>query len=368
MTVAATRPAWAEVDLTAIRANAASLARVCSPAELCAVVKADGYGHGAVAVARAAIEGGASRLAVAVVEEALELREAGIGAPLLVLSDPPAAACVAAVNAGIAVTVSSASTIDAVAAAGKAAVHLKIDTGMHRTGCDPSEAPGLAAKVGERGLELEGVWTHLAVADDSDEDSVTKSQLDRFDEAVTAVTEVARPQLLHVANSAGAIHHPESRYDLARCGIALYGYAPSIERDLPSGLVLQPALSLKAEVTSVRDVPAGDGVSYGWVARRTEPRRVATIPLGYADGVPRSLGEDGGEVLIRGQRCPLAGRVTMDQFMVECDYDVVVGDEVVLLGTQGSERITADDWGELTGTISYEILSRIGPRVPRRYF
>ena len=370
MTVAASRPSWIEVDLDAIRANAAALAALCAPAELCAVVKADGYGHGAVPVASAAVEGGASWLGVAVVEEGLALREAGIRADVLVLADAPTEAVGPALEAGLTLTVSSRASIDDIAAAGPSGtrVHLKIDTGMHRLGCNPAEAEPLTRHVDAAGLELEGVFTHLACADDPAQDDVTARQLDLFDQALAAMYSAGfAPRLVHAASSAGALHHPVSRSALVRCGISLYGYAPSPLRALPADLTLQPALTLRSEVVAVRGLPVGDGVSYGWKRRAERPGRVATVPLGYADGVPRSLSENG-EVLIRGRRRPLAGVVTMDQIMVECGDDVEVGDEVMLIGVQDAEQITADEWGRLTGTISYEILARLGPRLPRRYF
>lgn len=370
MTVASTRPSWVEVDLSAIRSNVAALAGWCAPAQLCAVVKADAYGHGAAAVARAALEGGASWLAVAVAEEGLELRDAGITTDVLVLSDVAPGAVAAAAAAGLALTVSSEEGVDAVAAeGGRASVHLKVDTGMHRAGCQPREAQRLARRIVGAGLVLEGLWTHLAAADEPGGDAITKEQLDVFGAAAGGILAAVEPPptLLHAANSAGAIYHPNARYDLVRCGIALYGYAPSRERSLPGGLDLRPALSLKSIVTAVRDVRAGDGVSYGWVRRMEADCRVATIPLGYADGVPRLISDSGTCVLIRGRRQPLAGRITMDQLMVECSADVEVGDEVVLIGGQGDETITADDWAQSTGTISYEILARLGPRLPRRY-
>ncbi|HUR49799.1 MAG TPA: alanine racemase [Acidimicrobiales bacterium] len=369
MTVARTRRAWIEVDLGVIRANAAALAAFCAPAELCAVVKADGYGHGAVQVAKAALDGGASLLAVAVVEEGLELRQAGVDSPILVLADAPSEAIREAVAARLSLTVSSAASIDLVAAAGgDATVHLKVDTGMHRVGCRLDEVVRLAHRISESGLNCQGAWTHLACADDPDQDDVTQLQLGRFDE-VRAALMAASPQPLrfHTANSAVALYQPQSRHDLVRCGIALYGYAPSDKRGAPSGVGLNPALSLKAEITSVRDVPAGEGVSYGWRRRRDDAGRVATVPLGYADGVPRSLSEHHAPVLVRGKRREIAGTVTMDQLMIDAGDDVEVGDEVVLLGAQGSDRITADDWARMTGTISYEVLARLGPRLFRRY-
>ena len=372
MTVARTRPAWVEVALSAIQSNAASLAAFCAPARLCAVVKADGYGHGAVPMARAALEGGASWLAVAVAEEGLEIRESGTKSKILVLADVPTEACAAAVGAGLAITVSSAESADTVAGCGDraAAIHLKIDTGMHRVGCPPADANALAKRVVAAGLSLEGVWTHLAAADDPAADPITQEQLDVFSTTTRGIvaSSGATPVLRHTANSAGAIYHPTSRYDMVRCGIALYGYAPLRDRPLPAGLSLRPALSLKSVVTAVRDVSQGDGVSYGWTRPMESDTRVATIPIGYADGVPRLLSDRGGAVLIRGKRQPLAGTITMDQLMVECSEDVEVGDEVVLIGTQGDHTVTADDWAKATDTISYEILARLGPRLPRKYF
>jgi len=372
LTVAFTRPAWVEIDLDAITRNAGSLARLCAPAALCAVVKADGYGHGAVEVARAALDGGATSLAVALVEEGVELREAGIGTDILVLSDPPREACSGALGRELIPTVSASSTLfdilQALPRGARPRVHMKVDTGMHRMGCAPDDALSLARAISAAGLHLDGLWTHLASADDPDQDGLTASQLDQLG-AVDRELRAAGspPRLVHAANSAGAIHHPRSRLDVVRCGIAIFGYAPSPRRPRPLDFDLIPALSLKARVTALHDVPPGDGVSYGWNWRAPVAARVATIPIGYADGVPRGLGDTSGEVLIRAKRRPLAGTVTMDQLMVAVDDDVQVGDEVVLIGAQEAERVTADDWARLTGTISYEILARLGPRLPRRY-
>jgi alanine racemase len=369
MRPALSRPVSAEVDLGAIRDNVRALAREVSPSALCAVVKADGYGHGALEVARAALGAGATWLAVAVVEEGLELREAGLAAPILVLSDASADGVAAAAGAGLTFTVSSAASADEVAAADPGAhVHVKVDTGMHRVGCQPDELSELVTHVAATGLQLGGIFTHLAVADDPGQTDVTDLQMERFRTALSTVaTSGAAVPIVHAANSAGALHHPASRLDLVRCGISLYGYPPSEESGWPKGIGLRPALSLKARVTAVRRVAAEDGVSYGWVRRDGRERRVATVPIGYADGVPRRLGDAGGEALIRGRRCPLAGRVTMDQLMLEVGDDVSTGDEVVLLGTQGDETVTAADWARSTGTISYEILTGITSRIPRRY-
>jgi alanine racemase len=378
------RPAWADIDLDAVRHNAGVLCRLAAPAQVCAVVKADGYGHGALAVARAALEGGASWLAVALVEEGVALRRAGIDAPILLLSEPPVESMDEALAQGIIPTVYTRVGLEALArvatAAGRSAVdvHLKVDTGMHRVGADRSDALALAGIVAaDPALRLGAVWTHLAVADGADDGDrdFTRLQLDRFDELLAALTEAGhRPPMSHVANSAGAISASRARRDLVRCGIALYGMAPTpaLAEELAAltgGQQLRPVLSLRTRVTFIQDLDAGERPSYG--RRRPLPVRstVATAPIGYADGVPRRLFDEGGEVLIRGIRRPLAGVVTMDQIVIDCgavgSEPVEVGDEVVLIGRQGNEEITATEWAGLLGTINYEVLCDIGPRVPR---
>ena len=364
------RPAQAEVSLDAIRANVAVLIQEMAPAQVAAVVKADGYGHGAVPVARAAVEAGVPWLAVALVEEGIELRDAGIDAPVLVLSEPPAAGIIAAIECNLTPTLYSdgavATAIAAVKLAGRAPVpvHVKVDTGMHRVGAPPEEALKLAQVVAASGyLELEGLWTHFAVADEPERD-FTARQLERLlDVAARLAAAGVRPRLLHAANSAGAIAHPESRLDLVRCGIAVYGYPPSAS--LGGAIELIPAMTVSARVSHVRWLALGEGVSYGlrWSAPRNTV--VATVPLGYADGVPRTLSGTGAEVLIAGRRRPIVGTITMDQLSVDCgaDSDVAVGDEVVLLGDQGGERIDASAWADRIGTITYEIVCRIGPRL-----
>ena len=367
MTKAQTRPVWATVDLGAVRHNVASLVELVAPAAVCAVVKADGYGHGAVPVARVAVEAGAQWLAVAVVDEGVELRDAGIEAPVLVLAEPPLAALDEAVARHLTPVVYTAAAIDALETAAAmhgregVPVHLKVDTGMHRVGAAPGDVLGLARRVVEaRHLALEGLLTHFAVADEPDRDADTKAQLDRFEEVrdELAAHGIA-PDVLHAANSAGAIAHEAARYDLVRCGIAVYGCMPG----------LRPAMSLTAEVTFVKEVEAGESLSYGLRYTCKERTVVATVPLGYADGVTRRLSAVGGEVLVGGHRRPIAGTVTMDQLMVDCgpSADVRVGDEVVLLGRQGGEEITADEWAARLDTINYEVVCGIGPRVPRRY-
>ena len=365
------RPAWAEVDLGAIRHNAAALAALVRPAGLCAVVKADGYGHGAVAAARAALDGGATWLAVALVDEGLELREAGIEAPVLLLQEPPPDAFGDALEAGLTPTLYSPGAAEAAAKAAVAAgqrphsVHVKVDTGMHRVGAPPEEAVALARAVdASPELALEGLWTHFAVADEP-ERAETGTQLRRFGAVVERLAgHGVRPRLLHAANSAGALAHPAARLDLVRCGIALYGYPPA---ETPPGLDLRPALSLSARVSLVRELGAGERLSYGLRHELAEATVVATVPLGYADGVRRGL--DGTDVLVGGRRRPIVGTVTMDQVLVDCGpgSDVAAGDEVVLLGRQGAEAATAEDWAAALGTITYDVLTGIGARVPRRY-
>ena len=373
-----TRAAWAEIDLDALAHNVAVLAHSAAPAALCAVVKADASGHGAVQVARTALASGASGLAVAIADEGLELREHGIEAPVLVLSEVTPDAAEVLVRARLTATVATQRGMEALAAAARhvgtrARVHVKVDTGMHRLGVAPVEAPALVqAAAAEPALRVEAVWTHLAVADGTtaDDQAFTALQLRRFDEVVAALAE--RPRLLHVANTAGAIAWPAARYDMVRCGIGMYGCAPAPGMPGDAAAVvasLRPVLSLKARVSAVRELDAGERPSYG--RRRALPERgvVATVPIGYADGVPRRLFDTGSPVLVGGRRRPLAGTVTMDQLMVDCGPGATVGpgDEVVLIGRQGEEEIGAGDWARLLGTISYEVLCGIGPRLPRVY-
>jgi len=368
------RHVWCEIDLDAARHNTRTLADLAGPAEMLAVVKADGYGHGAVPMARAALDAGATWLGVALVEEGAALRAAGIVAPILVLSEPPPALATAVVTHGLTPVVYTTNGIEALAKAvadfggqQPLPVHLKVDTGMHRVGCSPDEALPLIDDIRSRTeLELEGVCTHLAVADEPD-NPYNAEQLARFDELLAALeSHGGRPRFAHAANSAGLLAHPGSHYDLVRCGIALYGVAPA--PGIADQVALRPVMSLRARVSHVKSLSAGDRLSYGLRYELARPGHVATVPVGYADGVPRRLGIEGGEVLVRGRRCPIAGTVTMDQLMVDVgDGPVEVGDEVVLLGRQGDEEITAGDWAERLGTIAYEVVTGIGPRVPRRY-
>lgn len=379
------RPTVMHVDLDAISHNVRALRATAGTPQFCAVVKADGYGHGAVEAARAAQAGGATWLAVALVEEAVVLRQAGVDGPLLVLSEPPSGSEDAVVSHALVATVYSAACIEALGSAAlrhdaSCEVHLKVDTGMHRVGAQPSEIVALAQRiVAHDGLRLGGVCTHLAVAD-APADPYTSRQLALLDAAVADLRAAGiDPGLVHAANSAGALAHPAARRDMVRCGIAVYGQDPDLGLVASSyGVALRPAIRLVSEVSHVKVLPAGERISYGLQHRLEEATVLATVPVGYADGVPRRLSSVGGDVLIGGRRCRIAGRVTMDQIVVDCGQPhtdpaagsgpaVSRGDEVVLLGVQGAEQITAWEWAERLETIAYEITCGISRRVPRSY-
>lgn len=354
------RPTWAQVDLGAIRHNIAELQRAVMPARLCAVIKADAYGHGDVPVAEAALEAGVERLAVALVEEGVRLREAGVEAPILVLSEPPVGDAAEMLRWGLTPSAYSVEFLEALSAAatGTVDVHLKVDTGMHRVGAPPEALPDLLAALTSP-LRLAAVWTHLAVADEDPD--FTRVQVERFRQVLGS-----RSVPVHLANTAGGLLFPEARGSMVRAGLGVYGLHPCAETR--SLVDLRPALSVVSRVAYVRRLPRGARPSYG--RRRPLPAEatVVTVPIGYADGVPRRLSDTGGEVLIGGRRHPIAGTVTMDQIVVDVgDLPVSCGDEVVLLGRQGDESISADEWADRVDTISYEIVCAIGPRVPRKY-
>ena len=367
------RWAWAEVDLDAIAHNIGELRVTAAPAEVWAVVKADGYGHGASEVSRAALTAGAAGLCVALVSEGVVLRRAGIDAPILVLSEQPPEVLGDLVAHDLIATVSTSLGIDNLAAVvvdGGAAthpVHLKVDTGMHRVGARPEEVPALVARITDLAptLVLAGVFTHLAVADDLT-NPYTDVQLGRFDAALASLPSID-DVLTHAANSAAGLTRPDARRSLIRAGIAIYGISPGPEL-VGHAAALRPAMALKARVSYVKRLAAGDRLSYGLRHVLEFAATVATVPIGYADGVRRNLSGTGTTVLIGGQRREIIGTITMDQLMVDCgDDDVAVGDEVVLIGRQGDEEIRADEWASTLGTIGYEIVCGIGPRVPRRY-
>ena len=375
------RWAWADVDLDAIAHNVGVLRDTAAPAAVWAVVKADGYGHGAVPVARAALAAGAAGLCVALAGEGVVLRTAGIEAPILVLSQQPAEALDELLAHRLTPTVYTADQLVAIAErcgrdGGSCGVHLKVDTGMQRVGAQPGDVVALARLAAETaGVRLDAVFTHLACADEPSHPA-TAEQLARLD-AVLAELDAAglAPPLVHAANSAGALAHPDARRSFVRAGIALYGISPG-PGVAHQATVLRPALSLRACVSHVKPVAAGSHVSYGWRHRFERDTTLATLPIGYADGVSRRLGTlpdgPGGDVLIGGRRCPIVGVVTMDQLtvdvapVVDAGGHVAVGDEAVLIGAQGDQRITADEWADRLGTIAYEIVCSIGARVPRR--
>jgi alanine racemase len=356
------RPSWVEIDLAAIAHNVGAFARLLSPSRLCAVVKADAYGHGDVPVAATALEAGAEWLAVALVEEGIRLREAGIEAPILLLSEPFMGDEALAVEWKLTPTIYRHAMLEAFAqvAPPGSAIHLKVDTGMHRVGAPAGTLRNLARQAASLGLRVEGAWTHFAVAEDDAE--FTADQTETFSRAVRGLD----IELRHLANTAGTINHPVARADMARVGLGIYGLYPS--PDLRPLVSLRPAMSVRSRVSHVSRLPAGSRPSYGRIRPLERDTTVATVPIGYADGVPRLLSTTGGEVLIGGARRPLAGSVTMDQIVVDCgDDDVVIGDEVVLIGRQGGAEIGADEWADRTHTISYEIVCGMGPRLPRRY-
>ena len=372
------RPTTATVDLTAISANVVAFARLVDPAMVCAVVKADGYGHGAVPCAQAALAAGAAWLGVATVEEAVELREAEIDAPILVLSEFPDSGVRAIVDHAITPTVYSASKIklleSAVPEGAVVRVHIKVDTGMHRVGVQPDEAGDLARLVARSPrLELGGVFTHFAVADDPG-NPYTQQQLRRFEGVLTQLAGAGiTPGIVHASNSAGALAHPDARFDMVRVGVSLYGHDPdAVMRAEDFGVTLRPAMQLRSAVSHVKILESGDRVSYGLRYTFGRTSVVATVPIGYADGLQRRYSSVGGEVLIGGRRRPIAGRITMDQIVIDCGppdplAPVNPGDEVVLIGNQGEESISAWEMAGKLDTIAYEVTCGISKRVPRLY-
>lgn len=368
------RPTRAEIDLGAIKENVLLAVRVAGPAtQVMAVVKSDAYGHGAVQVANAALAAGATWLGVAIPEEAVALREAGIQSRILVLGPIAPEQSDLVVEHGLDQCVSDPVQADALDQAAKArgrvvSLHLKVDTGMGRVGLPPREASPAASHLARlSAVRLAGLMTHFADADAADSD-FPREQLARFEEATRSIRAagVAIP-IRHAANSAALLLYPESRLDLVRPGIMLYGYHPRGSRG-PDDPVLRQALRLRTAVTQVKDVSAGSSISYGRAFVAPRDMRIATIPVGYADGLARLL-SNRGQALIGGSRVSIVGRVCMDMTMLDVTRlpSVRPSDEVVLIGRQGDDEISADEIADLTGTISYEVLCRIGPRVPRLY-
>ena len=369
-----TRWAWAEIHTGLISHNVAIVAQRTAPVQVWAVVKANGYGHGAVPVANAALAGGAVGLCVAIVDEGVALRRAGITAPILLLSEQPPELADLIVGYQLTPTVTTTRGAAVLAASASAAdqtvkIHIKVDTGMHRVGVAPNEVASLASFISSyESLTIEGVYTHFAVADDPSH-VANASQLSAFNTVLDGLSSRGiNPPLVHAANSAAALANEPSRFTMVRLGIAMYGLRPGPGvAELCAGLI--PAMSLKARVSAVRWVEAGEAVSYGLVRPLTKGSLIATVPIGYADGVPRALGRTNIQVLLNGVPRSFAGTITMDQLMIDCESDssVTVGDEVVLIGKQGEHSVTADDWAEALGTIGYEIVCGISPRIFRRY-
>ncbi len=372
---------WLEIDLAALAGNVRALrARLAGDARLGAVVKSNAYGHGVRLVAPAALRAGADVLAVGNLAEGLELRElVGPETPVLVVGHVPAEGFPAAVAAGLELTLYDPEAVPALAAAAREAgrparVHLKVETGTNRQGLREDELLALARRIaGAEGVEIAGVGTHFADIEDTTDHSFAREQLARFRRAVARLeAEGIRPGLRHTACSAAVLLFPETHLDLVRAGISLYGLWPSREtlvsaRERGLGEIeLRPAMTWKARVAQVKDVPAGEYVGYGRTYRATRPMRLAVLPVGYYEGYPRAL-SGRAHVLVRGRRAPVVGRVCMNMTMVDVT-DVpgaAAGDEVVLLGRSGGEELRAEDLAAWAGTIHYEIVSRIHPALPR---
>jgi len=363
----------ARIDLDAIRHNVARLKQGTN-AELMAVVKADGYGHGMVPAARAALGAGATWLGVCTLDEALALRDAGITAPVLAWLLTPGLALHRAISADVDVSIASSQLLDEVVAAARQAsrparVHLKVDTGLTRGGATVADWPALTEAVAKAqadgSVEVIGIWSHFAYADAPGHPTIAR-QIGVFREAVDVAARVGlRPPYRHLGNSAATLTLPDAHFDLVRPGIAVYGLSPIPGTTAEYGL--RPAMTLRARVMLAKRVPQGSGVSYGHVYTTARETTVAVIPLGYADGIPRSA-SNVAPLLLGGSRRQVAGRMCMDQFVVDVgDDEISAGDVATLFGPGDHGEPTADDWAEVLDTISYEVVTRIGPRVPRVY-
>lgn len=370
------RRALATVDLGAVAGNIARLRRSVGDRQLMAVVKADAYGHGVAAVAPAARAAGADWLGVALPAEAVALRRAGDTGPLMAWLFAPGDDLVDAVDLDVDLSASApwavARVVDAARAAGRRArLHLKIDTGLGRSGAAVRAWPDLvvAALAAERSghVEVVGIWSHLACGDEPDL-VVTRQQCAVFDEALATARKLGvQPPLRHIAASGAALLDAATHYDMVRCGIAVYGLAPGPGMGTSADLGLVPAMSVAASVAGIKRVPAGQGVSYGLTYRTERPTTLALIPVGYADGVPRT-GSGRLPVAVNGRTFPVAGRIAMDQFVIDVgDHDVAPGDPVLLFGADPALGPTADDWAAACGTINYEIVTRLGDRIGRQH-
>lgn len=368
------RPTWAEIDLAAFADNLRAVKEFVGPrVKVMAVVKANAYGHGAVRLAQVAAANGADQLAVATLDEAVTLREAGLKLPILVLGTSiPGEGAEVAVELGIAQALCTVELAEALSAAARrrgkeALVHLKIDTGMSRIGVRPHEAVPFMERVSQLpGLRFEGVFSHFAASDEP-ENPYTELQFSRFQEALKALREAGYTfPIRHIANSAAILDHPEMHLDMVRPGCILFGSWPSEKTQRK--INIRPTLTLKTRIVFLKRVPAGTPVSYGLTYTSPSERLLATLPIGYADGYRRGLSNKA-SVLVRGVRAPVVGRVCMDQCVVDVS-DVpgaALGDEVVLIGRQGSEEITAQELADILGTLDLELYCGLSPRVPRLY-
>lgn len=366
------RPVWAEINLDNYTHNIKEIQKRYPKVKIMAVVKADGYGHGALQVAQAGILGGAERLAIAIVAEGIELRKAGFTVPIQVLGGTLENQLEQVVDYDLIQTVFDFEIPKALSKIAQkkgkqVKVHLKVDTGMGRLGVLPEQAAELAAKIITLPhVDLEGVMTHLATADEEDK-SYTEVQIKRYRQVLNDLFErgVNIP-IKHVANSAAIIDLPDLRFDLVRPGVMAYGLWPS--QEVKPDLDLKSVMSWKARIVHLKELPRGSSISYGRTFVTEKRSKIATLPLGYADGYSRSLSNKG-QVLIKGQRAKLVGRVCMDQIMIDVSHisDISIGEEVVLLGSQGNERISAEEIASWIGTINYEIVCLVNRRVPRYY-
>lgn len=368
--------AVAEVDLFAIAQNL-KLIKAKTNAQVLAVVKADAYGHGLVPVAKAAVAAGADWLGTALLEEGIALRAAGVKAPLICWLTPLGEDFKSAIKNDIDLSVSSLELLEEVIDAGRAAnivprIHLEVDTGMTRGGVRNNWSDfvaEVAKAIKDNGVEVVGIWSHFARADEPDQ-PFNKQQLDTFHKKLAIfISQGVNPQLVHIANSAAALTNKDAYKNIVRWGIGLYGLSPDVKSMGDSQkLNLKPAMKLKAKLHLVKEVEAGAQVGYGGTATVNSDTKIGIVTMGYADGIPRNTNNSAG-VFINGKRAPLLGRVSMDQFVVDLgiESDAKTGDEVLIFGDGSTGEYTVDDWASAAGTINYEIVTRIGPRVPRIY-
>ncbi len=369
--------AWADIDLDAIRDNVTRLGELAGGADVMAVIKGDAYGHGLVPVAHAALAGGATYLAIAQLGEALAARAAGVSAPVLTWLFPPGADLAAAIRADLTLSAGAPWALAEIAAAARAVgttarIHLKVDTGLGRGGAWQDDLAAMfvdAARLEAEGVvDVEGIFSHFAWAD-APEHPTVRAQQETF-VAMIADAERAglRPRLRHLANSAATLTNPSAHFDMVRPGVSIYGLSPVPDIGGPTHFGLREAMRVTARLINVKACGAGQGVSYGHQYTTKGATRLGLVPLGYADGIPRHAGNVG-PVLVEGRHLTVAGRVCMDQFALDlgADSTAAAGDEVVLIGREADGEPTAQDWAAAIDTINYEIVTRLGPRVPRRY-